>query len=1223
MLSHAALAVAPDLPYVRTEDGFVLAEARMAAVLGEDARVAERFHGRDILGTRYEPPFDFIATEEFGPKGHTVLPGDFVSADDGTGLVHTSISFGEDDYRLGQEQGIAVINPVRLDGTYEERMGPYAGRWVKEADADIVEDLRERGRLLRAETYLHAYPHCWRCGTPLLYYAKPSWYIGTSKLRDRLLAANETVDWHPEHIKHGRFGRWLENNVDWAISRERYWGTPLPVWRCENGHAECMGSLAELAERSGEALEDPHRPYVDTPSWPCGDCGEPMRRVPEVIDVWFDSGCMPFAQHHAPFENQEHFERNFPANYICEAIDQTRGWFYSLIAVSTLLFDRSPYETVLCLGHIADPEGKKMSKSLGNIVPPWEVIDRHGADAFRWYFLTSKQPWDGYLFSTETVGESVRQLLLQLWNTYGFYVLYANVNDVTERAGPATELDRWALSRLAATVAEVARAPRRTTTPRAPARRSRRSSTTSRTGTCAARAGASGTATRPPSGRCTPASSRSRSCSPRSRRSSPTRSTTTSTAPSRACTCATGPRPAGRDEALEFDMGVARETVGLGLSARSQSKLKVRQPLRAAVVVAADRERAALERLGDVVREELNVKEIRYVAQADDLGSYEIKPNYRSLGPRFGKLMPQVAAAVESLDPAHVAAAVRAGTRVGVSVDGHDHDLGPDDLQLAMKPLDGYQLEREGSHAVALELQLDDELRPRGAGARGRPRGPERAQGRGPRGRGPHRAAPRRRRRAARRRTCLRALPHGRDAGADGGLRRRRQRGGRHHRRPGAADRGGSRLGQRGLELGLEALLGHRALDPLGLRAVAEEHHGRDREDLVVHRGLLILVDVELDDLQLGALARDLLEDGGDDAAGTAPRRPEVDQHGLLGLEHLGLEVGVGHVLNVGHRWWVLSGSLRRTRFKKYSEGSSGCGRGQPASATSTRGETQASMAAATKMIGIAIATVTKVAASSSFQAFLRAAIVQAASGRKSANSSGTACGARPRMQHRGRDVQPRREGRRGAAERPRLGGEREQRGGHDEADRQRAGLVVDPAPGAGVALGDLGQRRAGHEPGHAGEAVERQHEAVAVEDEAEVAERGVVGEAGEVDRGQVGRRVDGDDPRRAEQQRGDRERAEGPGHERVAGADLPASQRRAGVGPSLDQGHVLRVHASRFGIYGREDERSVGTTHAASSAIRRVIFDVPPLRSRNTIGISTTRRPRCSARWVSSIWKA
>ncbi|MEO8687506.1 MAG: isoleucine--tRNA ligase [Solirubrobacteraceae bacterium] len=716
LVSNAAVAVDPELTYARTDEGYVVAEALVARVLGEDAKVLDRFPGAEMLGAAYEPPFGFIGASEYGEKGHTVLPGDFVTADDGTGIVHTAIAFGEDDYRLGQEQGLAVVNPVGLDGTYDARIGPYAGRWVKDADPDLVEDLRDRGRLLRAETYLHAYPHCWRCGTPLLYYAKPSWYIGTSQLRDRLLAANETVDWHPEHIKHGRFGRWLENNVDWAISRERYWGTPLPVWRCANGHAECMGSFAELAERSGETLEDPHRPYVDTPSWPCRDCDEPMRRVPEVIDVWFDSGCMPFAQHHAPFENQELFEQRFPADYICEAIDQTRGWFYSLIAVSTLLFDQAPYETVLCLGHIADPEGKKMSKSLGNIVVPWEVIDRHGADAFRWYFLTSKQPWDGYLFSTETVGESVRQFLLQLWNTYGFYVLYANVNDVTERTGPETDLDRWALSRLQATVAEV---------------RARLDDYD------ATRAGHAIAAF---------VDDLSNWYVRRSRRrfwdGDPAAFGTLHTClvtvakllapftpfiadeiydnldgaePSvHLCDFPDSDPAHPRDESLEFDMGVARETVGLGLSARSQSKLKVRQPLRAAVVVAADRERAALERLGDVVREELNVKEIRYVEQADDLGSYEIRPNYRSLGPRFGKLMPQVADAIESLDPAHVAAAVRSGSRVGVSVDGHDHDLAAEDLQLAMKPLDGYQLEREGSHAVALELQLDDELRREG-----------------------------------------------------------------------------------------------------------------------------------------------------------------------------------------------------------------------------------------------------------------------------------------------------------------------------------------------------------------------------------------------------------------------------------------------------------------------------------------------------------------------------
>ena len=370
LVSNAAVAVDPELTYVRTASGEVLAEALVERVLGEDAEVVDRFTGAEMVGAGYEPPFPFIPAEEYGEKGHTVLPADFVSADDGTGIVHTAIAFGEEDFRLGAEQGLAVVNPVRLDGTYDERIGPYAGRWVKDADADLIEDLRGRGRLLRAETILHAYPHCWRCGTPLLYYAKPSWYIRTSALRDRLLAANETVTWYPPHIKHGRFGKWLENNVDWAISRERYWGTPLPVWRCGNGHVEALGSFAEVEARSGKPLPDPHRPYVDEHTWDCAECGAEMRRVPEVIDVWFDSGSMPFAQRHAPFENEERFRETFPADYICEAIDQTRGWFYSLIAISTLLFDRAPYRTVLCLGHIADPQGKKMSKSLGNVVVP-------------------------------------------------------------------------------------------------------------------------------------------------------------------------------------------------------------------------------------------------------------------------------------------------------------------------------------------------------------------------------------------------------------------------------------------------------------------------------------------------------------------------------------------------------------------------------------------------------------------------------------------------------------------------------------------------------------------------------------------------------------------------------------------------------------------------------------------------------------------------------------
>jgi isoleucyl-tRNA synthetase len=713
LAANAALAVDPELTYVRTADGHVLAEALVRAVLGEGVEIADRFPGRELVGAGYEPPFSFIPSEAWGPKAHTVLPADFVSAEDGTGIVHTAIAFGEDDFRLGAEQDLDVVNPVRLDGTYDERIGPYAGRWVKDADPELIEDLRARGRLLRAETLVHAYPHCWRCGTPLLYYAKPSWYIRTSALRDRLLAANETVSWHPSHIKHGRFGKWLENNVDWAISRERYWGTPLPVWRCDNGHVEAVGSFAEVTERSGRELPDPHRPFVDDHTWPCAECGAEMRRVPEVIDVWFDSGSMPFAQRHAPFENEKRFRETFPADYICEAIDQTRGWFYSLIAISTLLFDQSPYRTVLCLGHIADPEGKKMSKSLGNIVVPWEVIQRHGADAFRWYYLASKQPWDGYLFSTNTVGESVRRFLLQLWNTYGFYVLYANANEITDPGEPETELDRWAISRLNATIAEV---------------RARMEAYD------ATRAGQAIAAF---------VDELSNWYVRRSRRrfwdGDPAAFGTLKTclveltkllAPFTPFVAdaifenldgsldsvhlADFPEAGARDPELEEAMAVARETVRLGLAARGHGKLKVRQPLRAAVVVAAGAERAAIERMRDVVLDELNVKELRFVSQADELGSYEVRPNYRALGPRFGKQMPQVAAAVAALDPAHVAAALRDGGQVGISVNGHDHVLGPDDLTLAMQPLEGYQLEREGSHAVALELELDHELRREG-----------------------------------------------------------------------------------------------------------------------------------------------------------------------------------------------------------------------------------------------------------------------------------------------------------------------------------------------------------------------------------------------------------------------------------------------------------------------------------------------------------------------------
>ncbi len=433
------------------------------------------------------------------PGGSPIIAGDFVTTEDGTGLVHIAPAFGEDDFRAAKaaevgsfdpENPHAVYNPVKPDGTYDERVlnrngDSYEGRFVKdhELTEELISDLDARGLLFRRSDYEHSYPHCWRCSTPLIYYAKPSWYIATSKIRDRMMAANETIDWYPPHIKHGRFGDWLSNNVDWALSRERYWGTPLPVWRCPDGHTHTIASFKELEERSGRPLSDHHRPYVDDIDFPCTEgttdgrtaCTQRMRRVPEVIDVWFDSGAMPFAQHHSPHEHEHVFQKNFPADFICEALDQTRGWFYSLLAVSTLLFDTAPYKNVVCLGLILDGDGQKMSKSKGNTVEPWKVLDTYGADAFRWYFFTSKQPWDGYRFSEDSIGEGVRLFLKQLWSTYFFYTLYANANAdaLGEEGGgsaanagtlegsddtPAAEdaLDRWALSRTAATAELVA-----------------------------------------------------------------------------------------------------------------------------------------------------------------------------------------------------------------------------------------------------------------------------------------------------------------------------------------------------------------------------------------------------------------------------------------------------------------------------------------------------------------------------------------------------------------------------------------------------------------------------------------------------------------------------------------------------------------------------------------------------------------------------------------------
>jgi isoleucyl-tRNA synthetase len=750
LISNAAVAVGPEIEYARVrpqgaEEVLVMARARIHEVLQTSSDPAApgrgpeeeagyellaTFAGSALAGTAYEPPFDYIT--DYGPRGHTVLEADFVSTEDGTGLVHTAIAFGEDDFRLGEQYGIKLQNPVRPDGTFDDRITAFEGRKVKEADPDIIDALEAKGRLLRREVYEHAYPHCWRCGTPLIYYAKSSWYVRTTEVRDRMLAENEGIGWHPEHIKHGRFGKWLEGNQDWALSRERYWGTPLPIWECTSaqcGERFCAGSIQDLRDRGGTVPDDLHRPYIDEVTLRCEQCGGEMRRVVETIDAWYDSGSMPFAQWHYPFEGEEAFADRFPADFISEGIDQTRGWFYSLLAISTLLFDQASYRNCVCFGLILDPDGQKMSKSRGNVVDPWEVIDSHGADAFRWYYFTAQQPWAGYRFSTETLGETVYRFFTTLWNTYSFWVLYANAEglDPSESAavapGGGTDLDRWALSRLQGVVGEVIESMDAfdcTTAGRTISeyvnelsnwyvRLSRRRFWDGDRDAFATL----------------------RHC---------LLTVSSLLAPfvpfladeiytnlvggdaesfgdlpdSIHLTDFPEPDAAHVDRELESGVEAALRAVELGRAARAHAKVKTRQPLPKAVIVARGAEREAIRRLETLVAGELNVKELEFVSEEAELVHYDVKPNYRSLGPRFGKLMPHAAAAIEALDPAVVSEAIAGNRRIGINVEGAEHELQPGDVSLVMRPLDGYRVEAEAGRAVALALDLDDDLRREG-----------------------------------------------------------------------------------------------------------------------------------------------------------------------------------------------------------------------------------------------------------------------------------------------------------------------------------------------------------------------------------------------------------------------------------------------------------------------------------------------------------------------------
>jgi isoleucyl-tRNA synthetase len=727
LVANTAVAVHPDVDYVvaRAAGGtFVVAEPLLAATLGEDAEVLARFPGRDLEHSGYQRPFDLVDI----PGAHYVILADYVTTEDGSGLVHQAPAFGADDLAAIKEYGLPVVNPIEPDGHFRADVPLVGGMFFKAADATLVADLARRGLLFREQPYEHAYPHCWRCHTPLMYYALPSWYIRTTAIKDALLRENERTDWHPENVKHGRYGDWLANNVDWALSRDRFWGTPLPIWRCPQSHLTCVGSLAELGALAQQDLAslDPHRPYVDEVTLPCPTCGETASRVPQVIDAWYDSGAMPFAQWGAPYRNAEQFDATYPAQYICEAIDQTRGWFYSLMAVGTAVFDRSSYETVLCLGHILAEDGRKMSKHLGNILEPIPLMERHGADALRWFMLCSGSPWSARRIGHGALEEIVRKLLLTYWNTAAFLTLYANAAGWVPGTTPVPDvadrplLDRWALSELHRTVVEVdagledfdpTRAGRRISQfvddlSNWYVRRSRRRFWAGEPAALATLHECVEVLTRlmaPFTPFITEAVHDAIVCSvwPDQPDSVHLRD---------------WPRvdPAGNliDERLGEQVALVRRLVELGRAARTGAKTRTRQPLGRALVAAPGWAELPAE-LRAQVADELNVATVDTLAGDAGAGLVDVtvKPQFRALGRRFGGRTKEVAAAITAADPDALASELRTTGRASVPVGGEPVELSADELLVTETPRSGWAVAAEAGETVALDLSVTPELR--------------------------------------------------------------------------------------------------------------------------------------------------------------------------------------------------------------------------------------------------------------------------------------------------------------------------------------------------------------------------------------------------------------------------------------------------------------------------------------------------------------------------------
>ena len=724
--SNVALCVNPKETYVKikAEDGkkYILAEALVPSVIKGEYEIITKYIGDELYGTEYEPLYNFAKPEK---KAWYVIADNYVTLTDGTGVVHIAPAFGEDDSRVGKDNDLPFVQLVDEQGNFSKETGKWAGTFVKDADKLVLKDLEDRGLLFAALPYEHSYPFCWRCDTPLLYYAIDTWFIKMSALRDRLVANNNTVNWMPENIKDGRFGNFLENVIDWGLSRSRYWGTPLPVWECECGHYDVIGSREELKERCENVPDDIelHKPYLDPLTMKCEKCGKEMHRVPYVIDCWFDSGSMPFAQYHYPFENKELFHKHFPAQFISEAIDQTRGWFYTLMAISTLLFDKSPFENCLVLGHVQDKDGQKMSKHKGNVVDPWQVLDNQGADAVRWYFCASSSPWLPTRFYPEGISEYQRKFIGTFWNTYAFYVLYADIDDFNPmnyklEYDKLSQMDKWALSKLntlVKTVDELMTDYKVTESARAIqdftdelsnwyVRRSRD------------RFWANGMEQDKINAYMTLYTclvALAKVCAPfvpfmTEEIYQNLVTNLDKTAPESIHLC---DFPVANedyiDEKLEENMETVLKIVTLGRACRNVSGMKNRQVLSKAYV---ESKKKLDENYYYIIKEELNVKELEFVDDASSFVSYNVKPNLKTVGPKFGAILPKINQMLRMGDGTAYVRELKENSKVVLEIGEAKVELLEEDLLIETTKSEKYISMQEDDMIVVLNIELTPEL---------------------------------------------------------------------------------------------------------------------------------------------------------------------------------------------------------------------------------------------------------------------------------------------------------------------------------------------------------------------------------------------------------------------------------------------------------------------------------------------------------------------------------